>query len=277
MSFFRSIVLPASGSASAISFDSDAATYFAAVVTAGGAALDIAHKVAIHTLVSGLKTDSLWTRLDRLWLFANQHATAALLDVKGLDTATAVNSPTFTADQGYAGNGTSSYINTTYNASTDGSAYTQNSAHIMVYDRTSRTSSAGLPVLTGAYNGSTTYSSIEPNPGGTAYFLMNDLTALTATGPANVQGAWITTRTSNVATAGYRNGSSFASTGASSSVSIPNFAFYVGARNNNGTADSFTSDQIAVFTAGASLDATQAANLNTRIEAYMDALGTGVQ
>jgi hypothetical protein len=258
-------------------YDADAETYFAAVVTAGGAALDATHKQAVSDLVTALKGHSLWTKLDGLWLFANQHATAALIDIKGLRTATAVNSPTFTADQGYAGNGSTSYVNTTFNPSSHGSQYTQNSAHLFFYDRTSRTTDSPTSTNCGNYNGSNNLAAIGPRPGGTSVYWVNDAAGITASGPANIQGCWIASRTSSTATALYRNGSSFASSGAANSVGLVNLAMFVGALNNNGSPADFTSDQHAVFGVGAGLNGTEAANLNTDIEAYMDALGTGVQ
>lgn len=271
MSFFQRIVLPAACQGGGpVVYDTDAQAYFNAVVSAGGAALDGTHKGAINTLVVGLKADSLWTKIDALWLFANQHATAALLDIKSLRTATAVNTPTFTADQGYAGNGTTSYVNTTYNPSSHGSQFTQNSAHMMAYTRTSATPS-GARALCGATNGSTIYTAMGDN-----FITMNDATAVFG-GPASTAGCYVGVRTSSSAVALDHNGSSVASSGASTSVGLPNLSLFVGARNNAGSPDLLTTLQMSAFSVGAALNGTERANLNTRIEAYMDALGTGVQ
>lgn len=274
---FRDILMAAATQGGgAIVYDTDAQAYFTAAEGAG-ATFTAGLKGHINTLVLGLKTDSLWTKLDRLWLFANETAAGALMDIKGLDTATAVNTPTFTANQGYAGNGSTSYINTTFNPSTDGSAYTQNSAHMMLYNRTARTSGAGSPSNCGTFNGSTILSHITPYGGSDAQGGLNDLTPVTVAYQADASGCWIISRTSSSAQALYRAGASIASSGASNSVGINNLAVFVGGLNNSGSLGFATADQHAAFSAGGALDATEAANLNTRIEAYMDALGTGVQ
>jgi len=57
----------------------------------------------------------------------------ALIDWIRLTDYTAVNSPTFTANQGFLGNGTSSYIDTNFVPNTDGSNFTQDNAGLTLY------------------------------------------------------------------------------------------------------------------------------------------------
>ena len=57
-------------------------------------------RTLVDALIRGLKTDGVWSKLDRLWLFAAENATSALVDVKEGRLATAVSSPTFTTDRG---------------------------------------------------------------------------------------------------------------------------------------------------------------------------------
>ena len=51
----------------------------------------------------------------------------------GTLTASLVNSPTFTTDRGFTGNGSTSYLDSGYNVSTGGGVYAQDSAHMGVY------------------------------------------------------------------------------------------------------------------------------------------------
>jgi hypothetical protein len=74
----------------------------------GGGALSNSELRLVSNLIRGLKTDGVWSSLDRLWLFAAENSTQALTDLVARSSATATNSPTFTANQGFAGNGTPS-------------------------------------------------------------------------------------------------------------------------------------------------------------------------
>ena len=115
-------------------YDADAAAYFAAVTTP----FSTARKAIINTLVTTLKADGNWAGLDRLWLMANEASDQGLISlVNPASTAmTLVNAPTFTVDQGFTGDGLTTYINTGYTPNVDGIKFTLNSASMGVYSRT---------------------------------------------------------------------------------------------------------------------------------------------
>ena len=76
-----------------------------------------------------MKSSGAWDKLDTFVMFANDGGSDfALIDWKRLTTYTAVNSPTFTANVGFQGNGTSSYIDTNFNPAISGVNYTLNDA-----------------------------------------------------------------------------------------------------------------------------------------------------
>jgi hypothetical protein len=78
-------------------------------------------------LLIDLKDAGIWSKLDTFAVFATDgDSDFALIDWKRLTDYTAVNSPTFTTNVGFQGNGTSSYIDSNYNASTSGVNYLQN-------------------------------------------------------------------------------------------------------------------------------------------------------
>ena len=82
-----------------------------------------------NQLVVDLKDGGIWSKLDTFAVFATDgDEDFALIDWKRLTQYTAVNSPTFTSNGGFTGNGTSSHINTNYNPSTSGVNYTLNNA-----------------------------------------------------------------------------------------------------------------------------------------------------
>jgi len=89
-----------------------------------------------NQLVVDLKDGGIWSKLDTFAVFATDgNSDFALIDWIRLTQYTAVNSPTFTTDEGFTGNGTSSYISTNFNASTSGVNYTLNDASRYVYLR----------------------------------------------------------------------------------------------------------------------------------------------
>ena len=78
-----------------------------------------ARKQLINELIDGLIRDGLWDKLALFYVLAAHDSGAAKLNWKKPDSYTLIenNTPTFTTDRGYAGNGTDMYLNTgiTYN------------------------------------------------------------------------------------------------------------------------------------------------------------------
>ena len=82
-----------------------------------------------NQLMLDLKAGNIWSKLDTFAMFANDGGSNfGLIDWKLLVTYTAVNSPTFTSNEGFMGNGTSSYIDTNFNPATQGVNYLLNDA-----------------------------------------------------------------------------------------------------------------------------------------------------
>ena len=91
-----------------------------------------------NTFLAALKTSGVWNKLDVFYCFAQDGSKEfATLNWKSPsdNQATLVNSPTWTSNQGFTGNGTSSYIDTNYQASGTGN-YTLNNASRYAYVRT---------------------------------------------------------------------------------------------------------------------------------------------
>jgi hypothetical protein len=89
-----------------------------------------------NKLVVDLKNAGIWSKLDTFAVFATDgNSDFALIDWIRLTDYTAVNSPSFTTNEGFMGNGTSSYINANFN-DTNVINYSQNAASIGVYCHT---------------------------------------------------------------------------------------------------------------------------------------------
>ncbi len=90
----------------------------------------------IDDTISVLKEKDLWNKLDLLYILAAHDSQSAKLNWKNpsLYNLAEYNSPTFTANQGFTGNGTSAYLDSGFNVSSAaGRVISQNSAHISVY------------------------------------------------------------------------------------------------------------------------------------------------
>lgn len=96
----------------------------------------LAQQVKQNKLVADLKNAGIWNKLDTFAVFATDGSSNfALIDWKRLSLYTNVNSCAFTANAGFQGNGTSSYIDTNFNPATNGVNYTLNNASRFLWNK----------------------------------------------------------------------------------------------------------------------------------------------
>ena len=82
-----------------------------------------------NQLLIDLKDAGIWSKLDTFAVFATDgDSDFALIDWKRLTDYTAINTPTFSVNGGFTGNGTSSYIGTNFNPVASGVNYSLNDA-----------------------------------------------------------------------------------------------------------------------------------------------------
>lgn len=239
---------------------------------------------AINDLVIGLKADSLWTKMDAIYPFVGNTAAQQkwnLKDPRDLDVAYRLqfNGTSTHASTGYIPNPefpfTGGYANTFANL-----ANTSN-FHSSFYSRTSSVSGAKTSIgardasnnewsLTICRVSSTDVRGIASNSGA------DDIINYTNS-PANSRGFYIWTTVTGTTRDMYKNGSALTpSTTASFGTSAPNKPFFIGALNNNNTADDFDTKECAFASLGDELNATDAANLTTLVEAFETTLGRKV-
>jgi hypothetical protein len=246
---------------------------------------DSTQKRAINNLVKSLKGYGIWTKLQAAYPLVGGTSTTHkfnLKDPRDLDAAFRLSfQGGWTHDSnGATGNGTTNYADTFYNPVTQSTS----------------TSSAHLSFYTGA----------APTAGASKYFIGNSPATLINQfmlgflvsgtlmmgGVACADNSTNRTPTSGTAagpTAGmacvscngsrdqkyYLNGSSHGtSTTATGSFTSNNL--YLGATNQNGSANFFFDKAIRWASIGTGLSATEAGNLFTAVEAYQDTLGRGV-
>jgi hypothetical protein len=120
--------------ASGVKYDSDYQAVLNYATTQGYTLPSDGQKLLQNQLVIDLKAGGIWNKLDTFANFATDGSSDfALIDWKRLSLYTAVNSPTFTINEGFTGNGTSSYIDTNFNAFNNGVQYTQDDASRGLY------------------------------------------------------------------------------------------------------------------------------------------------
>lgn len=238
--------------------------YFDAV-TANGGSLTNNEKTYINTFITALGTD--FAEFDRLWIhgLANSIAARTSLANPTSTMITAVNSPTFTASQGYNGNGTNSYLNTNYNPTTNGVKYTLNSASLYVYSRTDLNSFK----FDIGHNNGTSYSVLDIRDGGSFYRSINQIGLVTGIAVANSLGLFSGVRVGVIDVRSCKNGALLVSNSTTSSTLINNNIFVL-AQNNNGTASGFSPRQLSLSAIGSGV-----VNQSTFYTA-VQALGTSI-
>lgn len=248
-------------------YSNAAHSYLSSVQFDGGFVTD-ARKVIVDDLIVHLGTVGLWEKIDRLWIFASENSQSALRDIVSASAAAVVSAPTFTADRGYTGNGTTSYVNSQYTPSTNGVKYTQDSAHICAWSLTAGAGGSNSNRAIGNIVGGTNRSVLIPrNASDQVQILMNGITSDVAVN-TSTDGFFIVNRSASGATQVYRNGSSILS-GTSTSTGLPTQAITADqdAATNLGTL------QIAALGAGGSLSATDAVNYYDAMQPFLRAVG----
>jgi len=216
--------------------------YITRVYAEGGTLTDT-EKSAINELT--LNPDI--GEFDRLWVHGLQNEIAARTSVVNALTAdliTNVNSTTFTAGQGFQGNGTTMYLDTNYNPSVDGVKYTLNSASGYAY---SLNSAVDLGASLGAYSPPNCSAFLRIRGDGNVFNSWcntnGDTVNLTSSNTDGT-GFYSTIRTGASLDAQYKNGV-LQNSGVNPSVPIPNLNIYLLCGNYSGVSSSFSNGKIA--------------------------------
>jgi hypothetical protein len=116
-------------------FDADYQAVLDYATTQGYTLPSAGQQILQNQLVLDLKDGGIWSKLDTFGVFATDgDSDFALIDWIRLTDYTAVNSPTFTTDEGFTSNGTSSYIDINYNPTIDAVNLSLNNASIGFYE-----------------------------------------------------------------------------------------------------------------------------------------------
>jgi len=245
--------------------------YLAALTTPLSDSQEVNINTFIRMLKDSLAIDSLPQKFDVMYLFANETSEAGLLNLVKRDNDAEVlqATVTFTAWQGFAGDGVGGIITTNYNPSTEGNNYTVNNASFGLYSRTN--SAAAVRDGGGADGTQSTVLAIKWSDNNT-YSIINNLSNLSPAMSSSA-GLHIITRTAAAVAKRYYNADSLA-TDTDAAIGIPNKNFYVCAPNGSAT---FSNRQFAFAFLGAGFTTTEIRKINNCVEWYMDEIGAGVE
>lgn len=254
--------------------DSDANAWVNTVQGAGGFVAGPQRR-RVATLIRSLKAAGVWPTLDRLWLFAAENSTQALIDLKARATATIVaggGAPIFTASRGYKGQH-AGFINSGFNPTGGGVNYVENSGSYGFWVETAESAPASALRLMG--NDSAGWS--EFTTGALNYvFSVNNNGSNGGTGvSATAIGCMDLNRVaaSGVGATTFYQNAVLTNSVAIASATFPNNSFFVLAGNNAGAAYQPSDARLAAAWIGSGKNATLSAALYAPLRSYMTAVG----
>lgn len=121
---------------SGVSFDADYQAVLTKASDLGYTAPSAASQTLQNTLVTDLKSAGIWDKLEVFYIFATDgDSDFATLNWKAPSSfqATKVNSPNFSEDSGFSGDGSTAYLDTNFVIATDVQNYSQNNASTFTY------------------------------------------------------------------------------------------------------------------------------------------------
>lgn len=220
----------------------------------------------IDDLVVDLKGYGVWDKMDRFYMLAAHDEQAGRLDWlnPGTDTLTAVNSPNFSVDEGFQGNGSSSYLVGGVNLSAM-THYGQNDAHLGYWSLTNSSANTSIDV---GVSGNLNVAFLGRDASGQAIGRPNQNSNTGVSwAVSDSLGYYAGVRRTSVATENYKNGVS-AVTGSTSSVSVPAYPVTVGMGGG-----AYYNRRIACVHFGSELTDTEVANIYSAIGDYLTAVG----
>lgn len=203
---------------------------FSAQVTSRGGSLTDNELTYLSTFEASVGSDL--AEFDRLWIHGLSNDVAARTSFVNPSSTiiTAVNNPTFTANQGYQG-GAGMYLNSNFNPSIDGVKYQRNSAGIFVY---SLTNAAFDSVEIGNQIGANYSYILCRSAAGLSIFALNSTNDTNIT-TSDSLGLFQVLRTGSTPYSLYKR-NVLLSTVNQASAALANQSYYILARNTNGSA-----------------------------------------
>ncbi len=253
-------------------FDADVLSWRDAVLANGGF-VSLARLVIVDQFVFSEKAAGTWALTDDYWGLWAENAAQALTSLKQRRLGTAVNSPTFTPDRGYAGDGSTSYIDTGFNPSVHAVAMTPDSVRLVAYERTY----VGGSGCTAGVN-STANRALSIRSAGAS--MAANGTAATFSVSLPGVGMIVSARRGPLVSdqVGFKNAISQARSvdAPALGTSLPVLPIFVNAVNNSGSPALFRATQVGFLAAGAALSDAQELAQYSNVQAWASSVGAQV-
>lgn len=219
------------------------------------------------TMICGMVTDGVWAKLDLLYFFAAPNSTDALLNMVGATTTSlSATAPTFTANTGFTGNGTSAQINATGYTISSGHCV-QNSCALFAWNNTPGAADNGVLIGNSSSFNTTMYLS-SLSFGSDLTGTVSGGTGITSSTLASGTGLITMSRTSASQTDLYQNTTNIGTNAADTSAAIgTNTATFLGIPGGIWTAGT---EGAAGFAGG--LTSTDVTNLQGRLHTALHAI-----
>jgi hypothetical protein len=242
-----------------------------AAVAANGGTVSVARQALINAFVTSEINAGNWANTDDYWMLAAENSTQALTSLKQRRLAVATAAPTFTANQGYTGNGTSQFIDTKFVCSTNGVAMTGSNLRLAIYERGNVST---LNAWAAGVSQSTTQN-LQIDPRSALNQIAANCTILNGT-VGDSLALTVINRSGSTFTQ-YKRGvsSNPGSPGASGTV-LPTVSLYILAVNSSGSAAGFRAAQEAFICVGGSLTSTQELAQYNNVQTWLTAIGANV-
>ena len=240
--------------------DPDALAFFARVTAAGGS-LTATEKSAVTTLVTTMKANSIWTPMKAIYPMVGASAAACAQNLKSSSFTGTFSSGWTFASTGVTPNGTSAYFDTTLIPNT---SLTLTSGHMSFYSRTNNN--------TGIYDMGTGDGSVQQNlitrySDDKFYACYGNPGQVLSIANTSSLGFFVTNRNS------YKKGTQVATGVQTSLLAVQ--SIYISAFHSGG-ASAYSNRQCALSSIGDGLDATQASNFYTAVQAFQTTLSRQV-
>jgi hypothetical protein len=228
-----------------------------------------ARKDLMDSLIKYLKTDTIWSETDIMYMFATTDTGQANYNWKSSNyniVASGSTIPTFTTEKGFTSNGTTGYLKTNWIPSTNAVYYTVNDGSYSVYSQDNI--GENLFVL-GANNTTTNFMHLNPRTTVNNIDGRINQDTVKNRSNSNSQGFFTVSRGSSSGYDIYRNGALLYNISSVSSA-LPTVQLSILGNNYNGTTTSFTTRQISFVRVGAKLSSYRQNILHRRIEWYLN-------
>jgi hypothetical protein len=242
--------------------DADAVAFLAAA-----GITDSTISLAICTLVTSMKANGTWAKMQAIYPMVGGTATTHKFNLKNPADSNAAFRLVFTAN-GALPNGTNSIADTFYIPQTSA---TQNSHHLSYY---SRTNSNLTEVEIGAVN-SSQGSLVEARTSNVSYFRINSAATYASAADTNSAAYYISNRTASNVINGWRNSTKIA-TAATPSTTLTSLRYFIGALNDNAITRYYSTKQCAFASIGSGLTDAEAAALYTAVQGFQTTLSRQV-